>query len=42
MEACYDSFIGRNRTVQRKYDKPVWKAHPDIYEYPWNFDKGII
>jgi hypothetical protein len=39
-EAYYDSFIRRNRTIQRKVDKPMWKAHPNTYECQWNFDKG--
>jgi hypothetical protein len=38
-EACYDSFIGRNRIIQRKTGKPMWKAHSDTYECQWNFDR---
>jgi hypothetical protein len=39
-KAHYDSFIMRNRAIQMKDDKPMWKAHPDTYEFQWDFDRG--
>jgi hypothetical protein len=39
-ESCYDSFTRRNRNIQMKVDKPIWKAHLDTYECQWNFDRG--
>jgi hypothetical protein len=38
-ESCYDSFIRRNRIVQKKTGKPMWEAHSDTYECQWNFDE---
>jgi hypothetical protein len=31
-EACYDPFIRRNRTIQRKVDKPMSEARLHTYE----------